>query len=745
MRPSDAKCTFMQYPTAQPNGNQWLCSAVAGQDCKSDEWLIRGGEENQASKSASLVNVTRNVASFPPHPRAVPTTSAMTRMLGTDSLLGQWVFEIASVATASGVVAAMVIVLINFDREPVFDGPVLTLNAIISTLSTTNRVCLLAMLASAISQWNWLLFSSEPRRLVDFEYVAAASRGPLGSLKVLLNYNILGGGVLRAGALVTILTIALDPFAQQLVQLKEEAKRVKSHNGTQASVSKADRYSLGTNTIPAIDMHISVEPDIGMEIATMLFYSDATSGVRQQVAYYYSSNNCEFEPFDSLAVCSQCKDITSSLKRRVRRNQTQAEELIELESDGPRMWNNTEYYLPNGLRLNNADGDLKDPKLYALSRRRVYMTMFGTGYPNRTVAMGHIDALIWAQSVIKVDDKLEDWWRVDWPGPKVSAQECALYYCVRRYTTAIRKRTLQEKSVILESHKRLPGSWDPHFEGTGYETDFNFSRSATDDLVFEPSAASFPHADLNLGEPRSLKEKNVAEGDEKPVYAISEEAVYGLSVLMKRKFTTCIKGRHNCSLDKDDADWGPPNGYLLGHKSAIREPPIAERLWETSDLNGLFEKLALGITTAIRNGADDNRKANGTALFPVTVYSVVWPWIGLHCVATLGALVFLVVTIWSTSKLKQPVWKSSELAVFLQATAANGVFSGHETCIELEEKARGVSIVLPGQGGRGAHDVKEEEEEEEEEDGIMLTRSSPSYTESLVSRRTSREDYWGVR
>ncbi|KAJ3543166.1 hypothetical protein NM208_g3720 [Fusarium decemcellulare] len=470
----------------------------------------------------------------------------------------------------------------------------------------------------------------------------------------------------------------------------------------------------------------------------MLFYADATSGVRQQVAYDCSSNNCEFEPFDSLAVCSRCEDITSSLKRRVRRNQTQAEELIELESGGPRMWNNTEYYLPNGLNLNNADGDLKDPKLYALSRRRVYMTMFGTGYPNRTVAMNHIDTLIWAQSVIKVDDKLEDWWRVDWPGPKVSAQECALYYCVRRYTTAIRNRTLQEKSITLESHKRLSDSWEPHFEGDGYENGVDLSRYVTDDLVFEPSAASFPHADLNLGEPRSSKDKNVEE-DDKPIYVISEEAVYGLSVLMKRKFTTCIKGRHNCSLDKDDADWGPPNGYLLGHKRAIREPPIAERLWETSDLSGLFEKLALGMTTAIRNGADDGRKANGTALFPVTVYSVVWPWIALHCVATFGALVFLVVTIWSTSKLKQPVWKSSELAVFLHATAANGVFSRHETCIELEEKARSVSIVLPGQGGRGTHDVKEEGGGEE--DDIMLTRSSPSYTESLVSRRTSREDY----
>jgi hypothetical protein len=101
--------------------------------------------------------------------------------------------EIGSITLASGAVAAMVILLINFDGERVFDGPMVTLNAIISTLSTTSRVCLLAMLASSISQWNWLLFSTKLRRLVDFEYFSAASRGPLGSLKVLLDFRILGG------------------------------------------------------------------------------------------------------------------------------------------------------------------------------------------------------------------------------------------------------------------------------------------------------------------------------------------------------------------------------------------------------------------------------------------------------------------------------------------------------------------------------------------------------------------------
>lgn len=161
-----------------------------------------GRNENFQGKQgwACRASVRAVAPKTPPAPRAPQPhivahfhQFAMRQLVSNKSLLGQWLFEIGAVALASAAVAAMVILLINFDGEAVFDGPMITLNAIISTLSTTSRVCLLAMLASTISQWNWLLFSREPRRLVDFEYFSAASRGPLGSLKVLLDFRILGG------------------------------------------------------------------------------------------------------------------------------------------------------------------------------------------------------------------------------------------------------------------------------------------------------------------------------------------------------------------------------------------------------------------------------------------------------------------------------------------------------------------------------------------------------------------------
>lgn len=138
--------------------------------------------------------------------------------LPANSTPAQWRFEIFCVVVAVGTLVAMCAVLYMFDSESAFDGPVVTLNAIISTLSTASRVSLLAMLASAISQWNWLLFSETNRRLLDFEHLAEASRGPLGSVKVLLNSHIVGGcgfrGMLTNGHL--LIAIQVDCASRRL-------------------------------------------------------------------------------------------------------------------------------------------------------------------------------------------------------------------------------------------------------------------------------------------------------------------------------------------------------------------------------------------------------------------------------------------------------------------------------------------------------------------------------------------------
>lgn len=81
---------------------------------------------------------------------------------------------------------AMVILLGHFNGKEVFEWNSVTLNAIVSILSVTVKASVIYVISECIAQWKWILFSREQRLLIDFDRIDGATRGPLGSLRVLL-------------------------------------------------------------------------------------------------------------------------------------------------------------------------------------------------------------------------------------------------------------------------------------------------------------------------------------------------------------------------------------------------------------------------------------------------------------------------------------------------------------------------------------------------------------------------------
>lgn len=81
--------------------------------------------------------------------------------------------------------AVIVVLLGVFDGHPIFNWHGVTLNAIVSVLSVTMKAALAYTVSECIGQWKWNLFSRENRPLIDFERIDQASRGPLGSIRVI--------------------------------------------------------------------------------------------------------------------------------------------------------------------------------------------------------------------------------------------------------------------------------------------------------------------------------------------------------------------------------------------------------------------------------------------------------------------------------------------------------------------------------------------------------------------------------
>lgn len=138
---------------------------------------------------------------------------------------------------------AIGILLAHYNNQPVFDWHGVTLNAMVAVLSTMSKAMLAFTLSESLGQAKWIWFSWQQRTLNDVNLIDTGSRGPLGCFK------ILGHPVARSfismGAIITILSAAIDPFVQLTIGKRDV---VKYENKSNVQISYGKRYSKGSFT-----------------------------------------------------------------------------------------------------------------------------------------------------------------------------------------------------------------------------------------------------------------------------------------------------------------------------------------------------------------------------------------------------------------------------------------------------------------------------------------------------------------
>jgi hypothetical protein len=162
---------------------------------------------------------------------------------GTGRLLLLWKFELLSMVVSVGALLAIVAVLFAFDGKPTSRWKAIAQpNTVVSALSTLAKSSMLMAVGQALGQLKWQHFESRPRRLIEFEIFENASRGPWGALDLLyhMNWQALAGST---GAIITVLAVAMDPFAQQVIQF--DSRPVTAHNETSV-ISAARSYDMNS-------------------------------------------------------------------------------------------------------------------------------------------------------------------------------------------------------------------------------------------------------------------------------------------------------------------------------------------------------------------------------------------------------------------------------------------------------------------------------------------------------------------
>lgn len=120
----------------------------------------------------------------------------------------------------------------------------LSLNATIALVITAAKSTALLSVAACISQWKWVYFSARPRRLEHMDLIEEASRGPYGSLGMIVR---IPWSMATLGAIVTVVALGIDTFAQQVISQDSTITWV--DDGAASFGLARDYYTNATNGI----------------------------------------------------------------------------------------------------------------------------------------------------------------------------------------------------------------------------------------------------------------------------------------------------------------------------------------------------------------------------------------------------------------------------------------------------------------------------------------------------------------
>lgn len=531
----------------------------------------------------------------------------------------------------------------------------------------------------------------------------------------------------QLGAFLTLIAIALDPFSQQLVQLRQGTEFVDSLGDAYAESARTQEYTKG-DVVYGNATNSTINPsgpkavvakatiDLSMQGSILNGFSRSLAEIRQQANVTCPTGQCTWPPSKTLGVCHTCHNLTLDLTRAD--NFGDVVGPLILGEDTMPANDSSAFVLPNGHFLAGINGQSASiigiPEQGYQNSANSWivagptMTSFGSGSPAKTNRMQDVDTLIWSTSMIYVDTVHLGTGSGAWPDVPVRASECAVYYCVQKINTTVEGNTVYENTNEDTDARRDPNSWLP--KDSPLEEWYAPENIPPDDqmssLEWDERYSAISREDLTLYYPQ-----NSSGG---PNYTLAETAVKPISAYFPELLTTNMTGSTNVTraiarrLGEHAVGY---NGARVGYKAY---PQALRHIFETNeaaDLDSKFAALGASMTNDMRRNGDgiarfdplnghitlgsDNQPEYGLVGVATTYYSIEWGWIVLHALMLAGGLVFWQLTVrnCSTSEAVQ-IWKSSSLAVLRQGQTTGRVLEGSKTMEEMRSTARNQKVLI---------------------------------------------------
>ena len=452
------------------------------------------------------------------------------------------------------------------------------------------------------------------------------------------------------GAVLTILAIGIGPTVQQMITIQSRL----TDSPQAASIGRAQSYLQSGQAETVFEESLPTTEMIGA-IYSGMFFSPG-GGITLDMAPSCSSGNCTFSPFQSLAACSTCEDVTHLLTRTC--HQAKIDETIGEPNTSKEVTLYCNYALPNKLNVN------------VTGEEEITGAFVSSGY------LPHIGQPKYGNSFL-------DFCRIRGPtsdveGKKLSdstAMQCSLNWCINTYQARVESGKIQENTT---------STW----------------YADTADWI---SNGTMNSEHIQLRPPADPSAQHLTN----PNFTVGYLASLGLTAWLGEKMT--LSNSYAAMVDDQGAEeWGPDDSVngTSGSDDMIR-------VFRDSDMNTLFPNIAKSITRNIRNvnasqqtttESTEGYLANVTGVGPANgtmhtleVYvSVRWPWITFSAVLVVTAILLLAMTALETARHDVAIWKASPLPLLLHGLGDEKTtgFAGAKQLVEMEDLANGIGMRL---------------------------------------------------
>ncbi|KAI1760989.1 hypothetical protein GGR53DRAFT_525466 [Hypoxylon sp. FL1150] len=627
------------------NPNSFLDKHEAGGDVPSSlhteegiSYRFTSPRKPVASTASFLPTITATGADAP-----LLTSTPQSRRRIISKRGGNWNWEFFALSVSFSSMATMVALLAYVDgRPPPQWNGFLSLNALISSLGAISRTSMGFAISSCLAQAKWNWFKRRTDTLIAFDRFDEASRGPWGSLWLVIWLRASHWVVV--GAIVTIILIGFEPFLQAVVSFSGEMDTSTTPLGAHIGRSEVIDVGLYFSDGASIAYAIPLPDNTKMELQTYKFLADLgmlsafnsglynAYGTEQTTSFVCPTANCTWPTFTSLAVCSACRDAASYL--RLSKQQGTGLGTLPPPPNSAIFSNYTTYVLPQVNITNLSGSSGMDPG-------SAYMAATVITDPRLTISFGNLTTMITTVQVIKAAEGYETGSLI-WDETPMSATECALYFCVNAYRSVVQAGILRERIVASWAERDFSS-----YRDTGRRENFELYEKLNNYSLYTRDG-DLARTDLGLFIPKEDAGKFALSDDVGVRFNLTQQTVGSMTHFVNEQLLGPVM------------TWPPPDSKT--------QPSVVQALYKSKDLLDTFDKIAWSVSGWMRDVSNVTQEGVGEE-WVMHIY-VEWPYMVLPLLTIVLGLFFCLSSMLETRRLHLDPWKTDMVATLTYSVDA---------------------------------------------------------------------------